>query len=76
MANQVLNDKRSAPMQDDLAPKQPVELGDLERENRNAFSNLRSIIAALRGLNKVEQELLAGNDDPPSAANAAKAGKS
>jgi hypothetical protein len=59
-------------MLDDWVPDRPIKIEDLERENQTAFSNLRSIIAALRGIRRLENDLFAGNDNSASDAVPAK----
>ena len=59
-------------MSSDGVPERAIDIEELERDNETAFSNLRSIVAGLRGLQKLENDLFNGNDE--SAADAASAG--
>jgi len=62
-------------MPNDRVPERPLELEDLERDNETAFRNLRSIVAALRGIRRLEDDLFSGNDNSGSNAVSAKVSK-
>jgi hypothetical protein len=48
-------------MSSDGAPERAIDIENLERDNGTAFSNLRSIVAALRGIRKLEDDLFNGD---------------
>jgi hypothetical protein len=76
MVSQLLVHQHGFPMANDRVPERLIEIENLERDNEAAFSNLRSIVAALRGIRKLENDLLNGNDSSASDAVSAKPSKS
>ena len=75
MASQLPIHQHGFPMANDRVPERHIEIEDLERDNRTAFNNLRSIVSALRGIRKLENDLFDGNDNSKSDAASAGTGK-